>query len=251
MAHSAINAFTSISPIQRSLLSNMNRRDYQNMRLGGIPIQVSEENQRENLGARCNERPPVGLICSSDAHSHVRIKLCDGLPPSDNLPPTNHGSHNVCELCRTRAYDQRMQHLRRNLSKRTVGHCKKHSMQLRRRHDRQPLVEGHQGCDCQEHVNAGWRCQDCYQALMDQRTNKGDYLSQVLMHRRKRTLKKGARTGRKQVYRGAPRARHACPEKGCTNQPWLVAACRREESRPAADATFMCLNCENLSFSLD
>lgn len=242
MAAPNINSITHIEDIQKTLLGNLNRGDYINLRLAGVEyMNLNPRLVQQYVGARClenvNNQP-----CNNGPRSRVIMRWCDDRsrlwhPPS---------YHDVCEHCKHNAYQLRLPIIRQNLQSRLTIQCKRCS-QTQRRLNPNPPLQGHEACDCMEHINAGWKCSNCYLEVMNGRFAAGTFRSNRLLRCHKVTDK---RTKRKVlVYKDPRRTREACPTRNCGAVPWTGPAFHRVPGQPIShpQATFMCLNCDGVA----
>lgn len=247
MAGRNINDLTSQYTIQVPLLSNLNRQDLNNARSAGIRLpDLTPHLERTNLGAHCDElvphlNPQTGLNtwtpCPIGPLDLVPMRLCD------KPPPTGHGAKNVCSNCHRDAKLDRTPLLRENLRRRLTIQCKRCSQRERRLHP-----AAYQACDCEAHVEAGWKCRRCYEDVIHLRRAGGAWRSEYFLHCHKVTDRRSKTKRKKLVHGGPPRTREACPTQGCGGTPWTLPAFHRVTPEPVSHprATFMCLNCEGV-----
>lgn len=232
--------------MQVPFLSTLTRDDLKNARSAGIRLPaITPGLERELLGAHCDElRPPDPQAGFNNWHpcpvgplDLVPIRLCD------QPPPTGHGAKNVCANCHRDAKLIRTPLLQRNLRWRLTIQCKRCSQRQRRLHP-----AGHQACDCEAHVEAGWKCKRCYEDVFHRRRAGGAWRSDYFLHCHKVTDRRSKTKRKKLVHGGAPRTREACPTQGCGGTPWTLPAFHRVDQGPVShpQATFMCLNCEGV-----
>lgn len=243
MAARNINSITHIPDVQNSLLGNFNRADYINLRLAGVHyMNLPPQLVQQYLGAACketfNNQP-----CNNGPRSMVIMRHCDELSRFRLHPRMG---HDVCERCKQNEYQIRLPIIQQNLRSRLTIQCKRCS-QMQRRLDPNPPLQGHEACDCNEHINAGWKCGICYRDVMWNRFGVGRLRSDLLLRCHKVTDK---RTKRKVIVNKNPRrTREACPTRNCGAVPWTSPAFHRVPGQPIShpQATFMCLNCDGVA----
>lgn len=244
MAHPNIITITSVPDVQNALLGHLNARDVTNARLAGIEgLHVQPTVRRRYLGARCDEILQ-NAICHNGPESRVRIQWCDQPRPTAHHPM----GHNVCLDCRRSSAIDRSPLITTNLDRRHTVQCKKCSKKQRRLHP-PPGPNGYEACDCREHINAGWKCDNCHDEVMALRTAPGFIRSDYLLRSHKVTDKRSKTKRKKIVQKDYPlRSREACATPNCCETPWMTPGFRRTPYRPIShpEATLMCLNCDGV-----
>lgn len=230
---------------------DLNRLDHGQARLAGVEnLDLDPQLLQRYLGARCDE-----TVTQFDQHGNVTLVQCPNGPLSlvriqwcDKAPPTWHGgpwNHNVCLVCKDRDSIPRRQLIRLNQRLRLTMQCKRCSQTQRRLHP--PGPQGYKACDCEQHINAGWKCMQCYNEVLATQFSRGESSSWRLFRVHKVTDKHTKR--KKIVFKDHPlRKREACPTPGCAAVPWTIPAFHWVPGQPQShpNATFMCLNCQGV-----
>lgn len=261
--------------VTKSLISNLNQRDYLNALVAGVDLgverQVGEPIVRRGpcteLLQRYDHRGMVaGLFpCKNEESTPgvTKIRLCTQFDPR----PRRHRAmcKSVCSICRNHIIDShkpvvytflRMKgqtySAKDNVNYRVHNpraiHCQECSEK-----NRAEIRDGKNKCTCLAVLDSIWRCNWCHDEGFQRLKVEVDAASKRLYDtHRQRVGKKG---NRKHTYEVAVKAKpqrawRACPTPGCGKQLWLKNArktCRYNEIPYHPRSTMMCLGCNEIA----
>lgn len=212
--------FTTMYPVQASIMSNLNRLDFKNLLLAGIRTPISQELRRKHLiPSKCDELiPGTRTACSNTTQNVDEIKICHGwhydwneqglckhapgspdgfcsLPTSNDNKGGHFDSFNVCIHCRDRDRLSRSENEKSVIGTFHKKLCKTHCLEHGKKRP-------HNTCHCKMFLDNYWRCHGC--SLTDLET-----------------LKFRALIMSEQIFKkGKLQSSEICPIRGCTNPPW-------------------------------
>lgn len=239
--------FTSILPFQTSVMSNLDRLDFLNLRLAGVKTPISVQVQKKYLiPTKCDELcifPGRGrpLPCPNTTKAYHGIRACHGVPEDQERPeqwikPKYHLRHyrksggfvktisedkgsqrdlfHVCVQCHDRNEQNRRSEQVHAIASFHSSMCRSHCLEYKKQ---QP----YNTCHCEMFVEEYWRCKSCSYATLRQLQDRARASQKNPVHRNYSYAGPFGDPGYVGPF-GDPGDPTICPMVGCTRQPWLT-----------------------------